>query len=211
MTDAAPPPEPVEQVAEVAAKVARRIGGPGWLIIVSVTLVAIVALFLGVVRYGVITPQGRAFLEARTSGLKLGRIGTLKIEGLSGDIWRDFGVRRLTISDEKGVWLEGADLHVVIVAGNRNHLNLRAERLYRAYRFRARESGQAKVHQHPPGMILAAAQIRFQQRDARLGVRASLDAQLGKTGAQRIGERDADHRMVVDDQQGRQGSHRPEL
>jgi len=113
LTDAAPPPEPVEQVAEAAVKVARRIGGPGWLIIVSVTLVAIVALFLGVVRYGVITPQGRAFLEARTSGLKLGRIGTLKIEGLSGDIWRDFGVRRLTISDEKGVWLEGADLHVV--------------------------------------------------------------------------------------------------
>lgn len=113
MTDAAPPPEPVEQVAEAAAKVARRVGGPGLLIIISVTLVAIVALVLGVVRYGVITPQGRAFLEARTSGLKLGRIGTLKIEGLSGDIWRDFGVRRLTISDEKGVWLEGADLRVV--------------------------------------------------------------------------------------------------
>jgi hypothetical protein len=34
----------------------------------------------------------------------------LKIEGLTGDIWSAFGVRRLTISDEKGVWLDAADL-----------------------------------------------------------------------------------------------------
>jgi len=94
-------------------KTARRIGGPGWLMIVSITVVMIVALLLGGVRFGAITPQGRALLEARTSGLKLGRLGRLKIEGLSGDIWRDFGVRRLTISDEKGVWLEAGDVHVV--------------------------------------------------------------------------------------------------
>ncbi|MBO9708111.1 MAG: translocation/assembly module TamB [Caulobacter sp.] len=80
--------------------------------IISVTLVLIVALLLGGVRFGAVTPQGRAFLEARTSGLKLGRIGRLKIEGLSGDIWSDFGVRRLTISDEKGVWLQADDLRV---------------------------------------------------------------------------------------------------
>ncbi|WP_236627721.1 hypothetical protein [Caulobacter sp. B11] len=100
-------------VTEAVVKTARRIGGPGWLIIASVTLVMLVALLFGGVRLGAITPQGRAFLEARTSGLKLGRIGRLKIEGLSGDIWRDFGVGRLTISDEKGVWLEARDVHVV--------------------------------------------------------------------------------------------------
>jgi translocation and assembly module TamB len=113
LTDAAPPPEDSPQAAaEAAVKVARKIGGPGWLIIISVSLVVLVAALLGGVRFGALTPQGRAFLEARTTGLKLGRIGRLKIEGLTGDIWSDFGVRRLTISDEKGVWLEAADLKV---------------------------------------------------------------------------------------------------
>jgi len=108
-----PPPENVpDVVAETAGKVARKIGWPGLIIIVAVSLVTLVAVLLGGVRFGAITPQGRAFLEARTSGLKLGRIGRLKIEGLSGDIWNAFGVRRLTISDEKGVWLEAADLYI---------------------------------------------------------------------------------------------------
>jgi len=108
-----PPPEDVpEVVAEAATKVARKIGWPGLIIIVSVSLVVLVAVLLGGVRFGAVTPQGRAFLEARTSGLKLGRIGRLKIEGLTGDIWNAFGVRRLTISDERGVWLEAADLYV---------------------------------------------------------------------------------------------------
>ena len=101
-----------EAVAEAATKVARKIGWPGLIIIVSVSLVLLVALLLGGVRFGAITPQGRALLEARTSGLKLGRIGRLKIEGLTGDIWSKFGVRRLTISDEKGIWLDAADLYV---------------------------------------------------------------------------------------------------
>jgi translocation and assembly module TamB len=109
----APPPEDVPQVvAEAATKVARKIGWPGLIIIVSVSLAVLVAVLLGGVRFGAVTPQGRAFLEARTSGLKLGRIGRLKIEGLTGDIWDAFRVRRLTISDEKGVWLEAADLYV---------------------------------------------------------------------------------------------------
>ena len=113
MTDAAPPPDDIpEAVAEAAEKVARKIGWPGLLMIVSISLVVLVAVLLGGVRFGAITPQGRAFLEARTSGLKLGRIGKLKIEGLTGDIWSDFAVRRLTVSDEKGVWLEAADLRV---------------------------------------------------------------------------------------------------
>jgi translocation and assembly module TamB len=128
LTDASPPPETVpEAAAEAAVKVARKIGWPGLVIIVSVSVVVLVAVLLGGVRFGAITPQGRAFLEARTSGLKLGRIGRLKIEGLSGDIWSDFGVRRLTISDEKGVWLDAADLRVdwrpAELFGRRFHAN----------------------------------------------------------------------------------------
>jgi translocation and assembly module TamB len=106
------PAEVVEEAVEAVVEVAKKIGGPGWLMIVSVTLVVIVAVFFGGLRYAPITPQGRMFLEARASGLKLGRIGRLKIEGLSGDIWKDFAVRRLTIIDEKGVWLEAHEVRV---------------------------------------------------------------------------------------------------
>jgi translocation and assembly module TamB len=71
-----------------------------------VGLVLLVAAAGVLLRYGVLTPQGRLFLEARASGLKLGRVGRLKIEGLSGDVWHSFDIARLTIIDEKGVWLE---------------------------------------------------------------------------------------------------------
>ncbi|WP_354070844.1 translocation/assembly module TamB domain-containing protein [Caulobacter sp. 1776] len=93
-------------------KAAKKIGWGGVLLIAAGILAAILIVMAGGLRYAPITPQGRMFLEARASGLKLGRIGKLHIEGLSGDIWKDFGVRRLTISDEKGVWLEAHDVRV---------------------------------------------------------------------------------------------------
>ena len=65
-------------------------------LLVSVGLLGALAL---VGRYGAVTPQGRMFVEARANGLKLGRIGRLHIEGVGGDIWSDFTVRRLTIAD----------------------------------------------------------------------------------------------------------------
>lgn len=101
-----------EEVGEVAVKAAKKIGWGGALLIAAAILAGILIVMAGGLRLAPITPQGRMFLEARASGLKLGRIGKLHIEGLSGDIWKNFGVRRLTISDEKGIWLEAHDLHV---------------------------------------------------------------------------------------------------
>jgi translocation and assembly module TamB len=111
LTDATLPPEP--QAETVTKVVVRRRRGPGcWFVGVLVGLVLMVAAVGLVGRFAVLTPQGRLFLEARTNGLNLGRIGKLRIEGLAGDIWHNFGVRRLTISDEKGVWLEAHGLAV---------------------------------------------------------------------------------------------------
>ena len=101
-----------EATGEAAVKVARRIGWGGVVLIAAAILAGILIVMAGGLRLAPITPQGRMFLEARASGLKLGRIGRLHIEGLSGDIWKNFGVRRLTISDEKGIWLEAHDLRV---------------------------------------------------------------------------------------------------
>lgn len=101
-----------EAAGETAVQAAKKVGWGGWLLIVSAILAGILIVMAGGLRFAPITPQGRMFLEARASGLKLGRIGKLHIEGLSGDIWKDFGVRRLTISDEKGIWLEAHDIRV---------------------------------------------------------------------------------------------------
>ena len=70
-------------------------------------VVLLIAMALSFVRYrrGDARRDGCSSRRAPT-GLKLGRIGRLKIEGVGGDIWRDFTVRRLTIVDEKGVWLD---------------------------------------------------------------------------------------------------------
>ncbi|THD63957.1 MAG: translocation/assembly module TamB [Phenylobacterium sp.] len=75
-------------------------------------VLAVFALtFLGV-RYGVLLPQGRLLIEAAADGLKLGRFGRLKVEGLGGDLWRDVEIRKLTINDEAGAWLEADNVHM---------------------------------------------------------------------------------------------------
>ena len=79
------------------------------MILVAVLFVALAGVLL---RFGVLTPAARLLIEARLSGVSLGQVGKLKIEGLGGDVWRDFTVRRLTISDEHGVWLEADNLSV---------------------------------------------------------------------------------------------------
>ncbi|MGE5502681.1 MAG: translocation/assembly module TamB, partial [Ignavibacteriales bacterium] len=107
MSDAAPPAAPEPPLAKRG-----RLHPALWAIIVSVMIVVLVALGVIGTRYGLVSSPGRLFVESRLSGLKLGRIGRLKIEGLQGDVFRDFTVTRLTISDEKGVWLEGRNVHV---------------------------------------------------------------------------------------------------
>ncbi|THD58461.1 MAG: translocation/assembly module TamB [Phenylobacterium sp.] len=72
---------------------------------------SMVLLILGV-RYGVLLPQARLVIEAAAQGLKVGRFGRLRIEGLSGDIWRNMQVAKLTVSDEGGPWLEADNVHM---------------------------------------------------------------------------------------------------
>lgn len=92
--------------------VLKRTAIPKAIVAVALVVLLVLAGLFATTRYGVLTPQARLMIEARTDGLKLGRLGRLKIEGLSGDVWRDFRVRRLTIRDEKGVWLEAKNVHL---------------------------------------------------------------------------------------------------
>lgn len=99
--DTAPPAE-----ATRASRWPRRI------VAVCLGLLLILGVLIVGTRYGVLLPQVRLLIEHRTDGLKVGRMGRLEIDGLSGDVWRDFRVRRLAIRDEKGVWVEAQNLHV---------------------------------------------------------------------------------------------------
>jgi translocation and assembly module TamB len=85
---------------------------PKAIVTVALAVLALIAVTLVVARYGVLLPQTRLLIEAGADGLKVGRFGRLRIEGLSGDIWRDLGVRKLTLRDEGGVWLEADNLHM---------------------------------------------------------------------------------------------------
>ena len=98
--------------APVAPPARRRAALPKTIVAVALVVLVLVALLVAGARYGVLLPQTRLLIEAGADGLKVGRLGRLKIEGLSGDIWRDVGVRKLTIRDEGGVWLEADNLHM---------------------------------------------------------------------------------------------------
>lgn len=101
-----------EEAAKEVAKVAKRSVLPKIILIICALLAVVLGGAILTARYGVLSPQGRLLIEARANGLKVGRFGRLKIEGLGGDIWRDFSVKRLTIADEKGIWLEGRNIQM---------------------------------------------------------------------------------------------------
>ncbi|HEX5262816.1 MAG TPA: hypothetical protein VFW13_04780, partial [Phenylobacterium sp.] len=64
--------------------VARRAALPKAIVVTVLALLAVIALALAGLRFGVLLPQGRLLIEAAADGLKIGRFGRLKIEGLSG-------------------------------------------------------------------------------------------------------------------------------
>lgn len=103
--------------------------GPGWIMRVSLLAVLLVGGLGLLARYGINTVPGLMFVEAQANGLKLGRYGKLKIEGLHGDLWSEFTVRRLTISDEKGIWLDADNVVVVWRSQELLRRRFHAERL----------------------------------------------------------------------------------
>ncbi|HZZ89551.1 MAG TPA: translocation/assembly module TamB, partial [Caulobacteraceae bacterium] len=70
----------------------------------TVALAVVAVIVAG--RYGPVTPGGRAFVEGLLDGLKAGPYGQVHVEGLEGDIWGDFTIRRLTVNDVHGTWLD---------------------------------------------------------------------------------------------------------
>ena len=72
-------------------------------------VVLLLALLVGA-RLALRTDGGRAEVLRLANGLQIGPYGTLRLEGLRGDVLSDFTVARATVSDARGVWAEGRDL-----------------------------------------------------------------------------------------------------
>ena len=112
MTDAeAPPP------AETPARRARRqrtrlqwiafIGG-----IATAVIAALVVVLLVGGRMYLLSDSGRGLVTSFVAGKKIGRYGRINVEGLRGDLFDDFTLDRVTVTDANGVWLEARKVRV---------------------------------------------------------------------------------------------------
>ncbi len=134
MTDPAPPSSEPDTPAETRKKrsLARRIAiGVGIGMGVLVVLLGI-ALLGG--RAYLLSDAGRELVSTFANGKKVGRYGRINVEGLSGDLFNDFTIARVTVTDEEGVWLEVTDLRVdwsyLPLLGKRFHADeITAERI----------------------------------------------------------------------------------
>lgn len=102
-------PDTAPEVSPETKKTVRRVG---WGVI---AVVAILALLFGtgiLTRYGVLSGPGRDLVSGFVNGKKLGRYGRINVYGLKGDLWDDFTLERVTVTDAKGVWLEARNVRV---------------------------------------------------------------------------------------------------
>ena len=116
MTDTPPPAAP-ETVADTPQKKARRkrtrlqlaalVAG----LALGGLLILAVLLFVGGRTY-IVSDAGRSLVTSFVAGKKIGRYGRINVEGLRGDLFDDFTLDRVTVTDAKGVWLEARQVHV---------------------------------------------------------------------------------------------------
>ena len=80
-----------------------------WLMAILSAL-ALLAVMLVSARLWIASSGGRAFVESQINGRKAGSLGTLQIEGLTGDPLDRLGADRITLTDSEGVWLSVEDV-----------------------------------------------------------------------------------------------------
>ena len=114
MTDAAPPPDDAPDTPVEAAKAKRTrlqavafFGGMAAAILAALLIVVAVGG-----RMYLLSDSGRGLVTSFVAGKKLGRYGRINVEGVRGDLFDDFTIDRVTVTDAKGVWLEARKVRV---------------------------------------------------------------------------------------------------
>ncbi|MFC5346306.1 translocation/assembly module TamB domain-containing protein [Brevundimonas staleyi] len=117
------PPEDVVTPEDIAAEIEppakaekrRRTRLQAFAFFGGFALVGLLALTLLLAvggRMYLVSDAGRELVTSFVAGKKISRYGRINVEGLQGDLFDDFTLSRVTITDEKGVWLEAHDVRV---------------------------------------------------------------------------------------------------
>ncbi|WP_299174486.1 translocation/assembly module TamB domain-containing protein [uncultured Brevundimonas sp.] len=117
MTEA-PPPAPPEPTSsdETPAAVRRKRSLPQLLALLAggvvggLLVLAIIALIGG--RMYIVSDAGRDLVTGFVQGQKISRYGRINVYGLKGDLFDDFTLERVTVTDRDGVWLDARNVRV---------------------------------------------------------------------------------------------------
>lgn len=115
MTDAPPPDAPETPETPVQREKRKRtrlqalafFGGVGLAILAALLIVVAVGG-----RMYLLSDPGRGLVTSFVAGKKVGRYGRINVEGVKGDLFDDFTIDRVTVTDAKGVWLEARQVRV---------------------------------------------------------------------------------------------------
>ena len=113
MTGTPPPSDAPETPAVKARKKRTRLqalaffGGMGAAILAALLLVTLVGG-----RMYLLSESGRSLVTTFVAGKKLGRYGRINVEGVRGDLFDDFTIDRVTVTDADGIWLEARKVRV---------------------------------------------------------------------------------------------------
>ena len=110
----APPPDarptaPVEQAKRKRTRLQALafFAGVGTAILAALLLIVMIGG-----RMYLLSDPGRELVTGFVAGKKVGRYGRINVEGVRGDLFDDFTIDRVTVTDAKGVWLEARKVHV---------------------------------------------------------------------------------------------------
>jgi translocation and assembly module TamB len=115
LTDAPPPDAPETPETPVQREKRKRtrlqalafFGGVGLAILAALLIVVAVGG-----RMYLLSDPGRGLVTSFVAGKKIGRYGRINVEGVKGDLFDDFTIDRVTVTDAKGVWLEARQVRV---------------------------------------------------------------------------------------------------
>jgi translocation and assembly module TamB len=117
LTDTPPPENAPEDSPETPSATAKKkrtrlqalqfFGGMGVAILAALLIFAVIGG-----RSYLLTDSGRAWVTDLLDGQKIGRYGRINVEGVTGDLFDDFTINRVTVTDAKGVWLEAREVRV---------------------------------------------------------------------------------------------------
>ena len=118
MTDTPPPDAegaetPVPTETKAAKKKRTRLQAIGFVAgCVLGGLILLVAAALVGGRMYIVSDAGRELISGFVQGQKISRYGRINVYGLKGDLFDDFTLERVTVTDRNGVWLDARNVRV---------------------------------------------------------------------------------------------------